>query len=329
VLEAQRRDYKRALAAHNRLSQKLQDALGAGHAAAAAAADATAAADAHGRANQALTQQVADLSRQVQHLLRAQLQRAAGAPKPAAGSSGGGWLALRGQTPTRPTRGSAWGSPARPPTLALTPDGGAAAAEWPSPPDKRLLSAHAVVTEALVCVDDVDDLQRKNLYLVATVRSLTDELEARGDGLAVPLQGGGGGGKVGVAAAAEVAALVAEVAEMRAARVRQEELVGAIVRQRDMYRLAAHASGSAGGGDPSALAAWGGGGGPGAGGAAANPPASPEGQALRPSAAAQAAAAAAEVEAALRQQVSELERNLARAGGERDMLRQVVPAPNT
>jgi hypothetical protein len=184
-----------------------------------------------------------------------------------------------------------------------------------------------------VCVDDVDDLQRKNLYLVATVRSLTDELEARGDGLAVPLQGSsGGGGKAGVAAAAaEVAALVAEVAEMRAARVRQEELVGAIVRQRDMYRLAAHASGSAGGGgDPSALAAWGGGSGAG-GGAAANPPASPEGHALRPSAAAQAAAAAAaaEVEAALRQQVSELERNLARAGGERDMLRQVVPAPNT
>lgn len=67
MLEAQRRDYKRALAAHNRLSEKLEAALHHGQAASSACADATAAADAHSRDNKALKQQVADLSRQVQN----------------------------------------------------------------------------------------------------------------------------------------------------------------------------------------------------------------------------------------------------------------------
>lgn len=65
MLEAQRRDYKRALAAHNRLSEKLEAALHNGQAASSACADATAAAEAHARENKALKQQVADLSRQV------------------------------------------------------------------------------------------------------------------------------------------------------------------------------------------------------------------------------------------------------------------------
>jgi ABC-type uncharacterized transport system fused permease/ATPase subunit len=67
VLEAQRRDYKRALAAHNRLSEKLESALHQNHTASSACADATAAADAHARENKALKQQVADLSRQVRN----------------------------------------------------------------------------------------------------------------------------------------------------------------------------------------------------------------------------------------------------------------------
>lgn len=219
--------------------------------------------------------------------------------------------------------------------------------------DSNLLNAHAVVTETLVCVDDVEDLQRKNTYLVATVRSLTDELESRGNSeFSKAGRDGSTGGGTGAGEGVDVAALVAEVAEMREARGRQEELVAAIVRQRDMYRIAAQAANVSGGGgsasSPIPGARGGGGdsggmGSPGAslaayggGGAGMGSPVSPSQltpnkqrammEAAQSTAAEQAAAAAAQVESALRQQVSELERNLARAGGERDMLRQVHKA---
>jgi len=239
----------------------------------------------------------------------------------------------------------------------LTPTAGGrdGASELMSPnqfgDNAALLNAHAVVTETLVCVDDVEDLQRKNTYLVATVRSLTDELETRGSELSKAAKAGdgsGAGGAAGGAGGVDMAALVAEVAEMREARGRQEELVSAIVRQRDMYRIAAQAANVSGGGAGSPIpGAHGGGadsgnmGSPGTSLAAWNnnhcgmgSPGSPSQltpnrqrammEGAQSTAAEQAAAAAAQVESALRQQVSELERNLARAGGERDMLRQVI-----
>ena len=237
----------------------------------------------------------------------------------------------------------------------MTPTAGGGVGDLTSPihveNDNNLLNAHAVVTETLVCVDDVEDLQRKNTYLVATVRSLTDELESRGNSelSKAGRDGGTGGGGGATAIGVDVAVLVAEVADMREARGRQEELVAAIVRQRDMYRIAAQAANVSGGrsasspipgthggggdsggmGSPGAsLAAYGGGGASGMGSSVSPSQLAPSKQrammdAAQFTAAEQAAAAAAQVESALRQQVSELERNLARAGGERDMLRQV------
>ena len=82
-------------------------------------------------------------------------------------------------------------------------------------------------------VDDVEDMQRKNAYLVATVRTLTDELESLGGGAQAQAQAQGAAG----GSSEEVAALLAEVEAMRAARQRQEEMVSAIVRQVTLFPL--------------------------------------------------------------------------------------------
>ena len=85
------------------------------------------------RENRALKQQVVDLSRQVQVLLRNQYERAINAP------------------------------------ISSKKDG-----------DSSSLAAHGVITEKLVTIEDIDDMQRNNQALIATVRALTDELEKKG-----------------------------------------------------------------------------------------------------------------------------------------------------
>jgi nucleoprotein TPR len=176
-------------------------------------------------------------------------------------------------------------------------------------------------------VNDVDDMQRNNMYLIATVRALTEDLEkvssaSAGGGAAASggpllLKGPGGGDSD------DVAALLAEVSEMRKARQRQEEMVETIVKQRDMYRLAAQTVAAVGDGGGSAM------------GdnslALSSPNMSPQQKQqqqqhqLSPGAAGVAAAEErfAAVEHGLRDTVVELERRLARAEEERGIFKQL------
>ena len=80
VLEGQRRDYKRALVAHNKLSEKLEETLKEEKRLSQAAREAKEGREAAAKENRMLKQQNADLSRQVQHLLKSQVDRSLNTP---------------------------------------------------------------------------------------------------------------------------------------------------------------------------------------------------------------------------------------------------------
>ena len=152
ILEGQRRDYKRALVAHNKLSEKLEEVLKEEKRLKEEASAADAAKDEADKENRMLKQQNADLSRQVQHLLKSQVDRSLSTPGRAGGFKG------PSRTPQTPSAASGSGSGSSPTSL----------------------SAHGVITEKLVTMTDIEDMQRNNQALIATVRTLTDELEKKG-----------------------------------------------------------------------------------------------------------------------------------------------------
>lgn len=110
-------------------------------------------------------QQNSDLSRQVQHLLQVQLDRSVGLKTTPVTPR------LQLQTPVRQITASGGSGGGFTPRTPVSSGG--------SPQFTQRLGGHAhdVVSDNLVVVSDVAEMQRNNMYLVATVRSLTDELE--------------------------------------------------------------------------------------------------------------------------------------------------------
>ena len=102
--------------------------------------------------------------------------------------------------------------------------------------------AQGVVTEHLTTFSDIADLQQKNMQQLATIRTLTRDLESAHRDLADAKSGGmfgggGGGGEGGSSGSESELAALRELEAMRESRKRQEDMVQAIVQQRDMYRV--------------------------------------------------------------------------------------------
>lgn len=165
LIAEQRRDYERALASHNDLSERLGAAARTNEALEAQLREAAAAKASVEREKAALEQEVADLARQVRLLLKEQLNIGGGGGGGAGGLFGAGVAstpiarrALRAVSP--PSAGA-----------AVTP---ATAASR----DDANLDADAVISEHLVSFKDVSQLQSRNQQLLRVVRQLTAERKA-------------------------------------------------------------------------------------------------------------------------------------------------------
>lgn len=162
LIAEQRRDYERALASHNDLSERLGAAARTNEALEAQLREAAAAKASVEREKAALEQEVADLARQVRLLLKEQLN---------IGGGGGGGLFGAGAAATPIARRAL--RAVSPPSAgaAVTP---ATAASR----DDANLDADAVISEHLVSFKDVSQLQSRNQQLLRVVRQLTAERKA-------------------------------------------------------------------------------------------------------------------------------------------------------
>lgn len=168
-----------------------------------------------------LKQQSQDLARQVQHLLKSQLDRATGRSPLSAGGSSSSL-----STPLSARRGGA---------RMTSPAGQLAVYGSPAAAD-----AQGVVTEHLTTFSDIADMQQKNMQQLATIRTLTRDLEGAHRDLADAKSGGmfgAAGGEGGSSGSESELAALRELEAMRESRKRQEDMVQAIVQQRDMYRV--------------------------------------------------------------------------------------------
>lgn len=163
LIAEQRRDYERALASHNDLSERLGAAARTNEALEAQLREAAAAKASVEREKAALEQEVADLARQVRLLLKEQLN--------IGGGGGGGGLFGAGAAATPIARRAL--RAVSPPSAgaAVTP---ATAASR----DDANLDADAVISEHLVSFKDVSQLQSRNQQLLRVVRQLTAERKA-------------------------------------------------------------------------------------------------------------------------------------------------------
>jgi uncharacterized protein YhaN len=163
LLEAQRKDYKRALDSYDSLNEKLADVMRQEKLSTSKARDLEQRLSGTERELQSMRQQNSDLSRQVQHLLQAQVDRSMGVKPRGVQTPARQSPMTQGRftphSPANPNNASPFGSPA-----AQTASG-------------RIMDGHDVITENLVVVADIVEMQRNNMALMATVRNLTDDLE--------------------------------------------------------------------------------------------------------------------------------------------------------
>ncbi len=188
IIASQKLDYRRALASHEHISSRLEEAMVEIRELEGEARIARMEKDSAEREVTSLKQTAADLGLQVQILLRQQLKDNLGR-----GSSG----------------------------AAIVP-----ADDFPS--SGGSVEPSAVISQHLVSFRDVAELQQRNEQLLRVVRKLSEEQ--------VFVENA----NMDASAAADAAALVEsmrELEDLKRARARQEEMVAAIVEQRDMYRL--------------------------------------------------------------------------------------------
>jgi nucleoprotein TPR len=241
IIAGQRLDYERALASHDELSRRLDETNRKRNAAEDDVRQLRAELDETSAGKLELEQHNVDLARQMQALLREQL-----ALKQAA-QTGGGAQSIGGGTPSRalpgfaapsPRPGSASRSPfvasrspyARSPFTSSSPSSGAsnnaANATPPAKADGRF--AEDVISENLVEYRSVDELQKKNQQLLVVVRRLSTQREKEhmdeADGSKAHMK-------------RQLEETLQQLEDVRSARQRQEEMVTAIVHQRDMYRV--------------------------------------------------------------------------------------------
>lgn len=164
LIAEQRRDYERALASHNDLSERLGAAARTNEALEAQLREAAAAKASVEREKAALEQEVADLARQVRLLLKEQLNLGGG------GGGGGGLFGA----------GAAATPIARRALRAVSPPsaGAAVTPATAASRDDANLDADAVISEHLVSFKDVSQLQSRNQQLLRVVRQLTAERKA-------------------------------------------------------------------------------------------------------------------------------------------------------
>lgn len=94
-------------------------------------------------------------------------------------------------------------------------------------PDKAVGSAHEIISENLVPIASVNDLQSKNQQLLRVIRQLTKEREAEESKRSL---------KAETEVEQKLKTAMQELEDMRESRKRQEEMVTVIIGQRDMYR---------------------------------------------------------------------------------------------
>jgi nucleoprotein TPR len=219
-IAGQRLDDERALASHDELSQRLDQATREINQAECDKDEVLRENTKLARDNDAMKVEVGDLARQVQGLLRGQLS-----------AQGGGQQQQQQQQKQQPPQLSgfapAMATPAKSPFAKAgnhhrgTP--GSAVAAHARGGDT--VTAQAVISENLVTFADIPQLQARNQQLLKVVRRLSeakeDQLESRVNDTENALA---------------LEAALKELENMRSARLRQEEMVTAIIKQRDMYR---------------------------------------------------------------------------------------------
>ena len=230
ILEQQRRDYERALVAHEDLARRLDAAL-------AEAAEAVAA---RGRAEEELRaakdqlelqrSSVNDLSQQVRRLLYAQLgtRGAASGPRHKSAVFGGSGSATPGTGGTIMTPG---GGPAGESDVQTQQRFSSASPHSTSIPGAQgaVAASPTMLDENLLTFADIDELQARNEHLVGVIRKL--ELDQKSQ-----TQRGSGGDATRVGGAEALREIMSELSSLRSARERQETMVATLVQQRDAYR---------------------------------------------------------------------------------------------
>ena len=268
LIAQQRRDYERALIAHEELSRRL---AATSRDAAQASADLGAEKDARGRADTlaaSLQGEVADLKKQVLALIRAGKNAAHTNPGGDAftlddlsSSSANNASSTAKQQQQLSATTSAVRSNGWPTTDAHLLQ--LAAQDDPAARDKLSeAAASAIIDESLLTYADVRELQERNQQLIRVLRLLARQLgklssaSNNGSSLDVSLGGssssssnsmmlgasgfGGSGigfGPAGSSAREALVALHNELSELRASRERQSAMVAAVAHQRDMYRM--------------------------------------------------------------------------------------------
>ncbi len=186
IIASQKLDYRRALASHEHVSARLEEALVEIRELEGVARIARTEKDSAEREVRSLKQTAADLGLQVQVLLRQQLKENLGR-----GSSGAAIIPADDH-----------------------PSGG--------------IEPSVIISRHLVSFRDVAELQQRNEQLLRVVRKLSEER--------VSVEKA----NLDASAAADAVALaesMRELEDLKRSRARQEEMVAAIVEQRDMYRL--------------------------------------------------------------------------------------------
>lgn len=267
LIAQQRRDYERALIAHEELSRRL---AATSRDASQASADLGAEKDARGRADTlaaSLQGEVADLKKQVLALIRAGKNAAHTNPGGDAftlddlsSSSANNASSTAKQQQQLSATTSAVRSNGWPTTDAHLLQ--LAAQDDPAARDKLSeAAASAIIDESLLTYADVKELQERNQQLIRVLRLLARQLgklssaSNNGSSLDVSLGGsssssnsmmlgasgfGGSGigfGPAGSSAREALVALHNELSELRASRERQSAMVAAVAHQRDMYRM--------------------------------------------------------------------------------------------
>lgn len=201
LIESQRRDYKRVLDSHDRLTKRLDAAVNENTALKRSRdIDMQRTAEAESRAA-SIEQQNKDLSDQLQHLLYTDFQK---------------------------THGS-----------GIIPS--------PISNDRSMVSVDDVISEHLLTFDDIAGLQTKNMQLVAVVRKLSADQENAVAKLNAMQSGSGSEGANSIA----LQNAHKELNTLRDSRQRMEEMVSALVQQRDVLRVMLEESDRGGGGGSS------------------------------------------------------------------------------
>ena len=262
LIAQQRRDYERALIAHEELSRRL---AATSRDAAQVSADLGAEKDARSRADalaESLQGEVADLKKQVLALIRAGKNSAHANP-------GGDAFTLEDLSSS-----SAFANSSKSAAMARTngwPTTDAhllqlASQDDPAARDKLSeAAASAIIDESLLTYADVKELQERNQQLIRVLRLLARQLgklsSSANNGSSSSLEAGSssnssssinssmvlgasgfggsgiGFGPAGSSAREALVALHNELSELRASRERQAAMVATVAQQRDMYRM--------------------------------------------------------------------------------------------